>query len=347
MTKITGQIKVKVEIFPIFELFLKKKEERGNVMMIRFSILQNVFHFMKTLMNYAAKGICFKGRTPMSAISAAAILALTASGFGGRGQSVLTAFAEPPAAFLKGSKQEYSEETKTITKAATGYSKHTQSTGNALANAQPVMFTEASHFQSVEYELEKAQVGIQTELSASRRYGQMVVGYLLTQEVQQKEEIRETALSEIAEVKEQILAEKQKAAEEASSTKTAGISYSADDYEILLRIVQAEAGICDSKGKILVANVIINRVRSKEFPDTIRKVVYQPSQFSPVSNGTIDRCTVTSETVECVRRALSGEDYSQGALYFMNRKAARDGAARWFDGKLNYLFRHGGHEFFK
>ena len=59
---------------------------------------------------------------------------------------------------------------------------------------------------------------------------------------------------------------------------------------MLLRIVQAEAGICDDKGKILVANVIINRVKSSRFPGNVRDVVYQRSQFSPVSNGTINTC---------------------------------------------------------
>lgn len=124
-------------------------------------------------------------------------------------------------------------------------------------------------------------------------------------------------------------------------------NFSREDYEVLLKIVEAEAGICDSKGKILVANVVLNRVKSEEFPDTVKGVVYQPSQFSPVSNGTINTCQVTEQTVECVGRALKGEDYSRGALYFMNRGAARNGAVRWFDNRLDYLFSHGGHEFFK
>ena len=125
------------------------------------------------------------------------------------------------------------------------------------------------------------------------------------------------------------------------------LSMDREDDQVLLKIVEAEAGICDDKGKILVANVVLNRVRSEEFPDTVREVVYQPSQFSPVSNGTINSCQVTEETVESVGRALAGEDYSQGALYFMNRGASRNSAVRWFDGRLKFLFRYEGHEFFK
>lgn len=141
----------------------------------------------------------------------------------------------------------------------------------------------------------------------------------------------------------------QEESDEAASQKkeAAVVPCSQEDYQILLRIVQAEAGICDDTGKVLVANVILNRVRNKEFPNTIKDVVYQKSQFSPVANGSINTCKVTPQTVDCVNRALSGEDYSQGALYFMNRSGARSGAADWFDGRLTFLFQHERHEFFK
>lgn len=135
--------------------------------------------------------------------------------------------------------------------------------------------------------------------------------------------------------------------EEDPQVAEAFADYTESDYNVLLRIVQAEAGGCDMKGKILVANVILNRVESDEFPDTITDVVYEKRQFSPVSNGSINRCKVEEETVEAVDRALAGEDYSEGALFFMNRRASSGSNVRWFDTHLDYLFQHGGHEFFK
>lgn len=135
--------------------------------------------------------------------------------------------------------------------------------------------------------------------------------------------------------------------EEDPQAAEAFADYTESDYNVLLRIVQAEAGGCDMKGKILVANVILNRVGSDEFPDTITDVVYEKRQFSPVSNGSINRCKVEEETVEAVDRALAGEDYSEGALFFMNRRASSGSNVRWFDTHLDYLFQHGGHEFFK
>ena len=95
-----------------------------------------------------------------------------------------------------------------------------------------------------------------------------------------------------------------------------------------------------------MADVIINRVLSKEFPNSVKAVVYEPSQFQPVSNGAINSVKVTAETIECVDRALDGEDYSNGALYFMNRRGSGSAAA-WFDRRLTYLFAHDGHEFFR
>lgn len=126
---------------------------------------------------------------------------------------------------------------------------------------------------------------------------------------------------------------------------------SGEDYETLLKIVEAEAGTEDGTGKLLVADVVLNRVESERFPDTVRQVVYQESggmaQFSPAADGSIEKVAVSGETEEAVRRALGGEDVSGGALYFVSRKAADPENMRWFDENLTFLFSYGGHEFFR
>ena len=125
---------------------------------------------------------------------------------------------------------------------------------------------------------------------------------------------------------------------------------SADDYEALLRIVEAEAGGEDEKGKLLVANVVLNRVKNEKFPDTIEEVIMQKgkgtTQFSPVSNGRFYTVEISDETIEVVNRALCGEDISRGALYFAARKYADPDRMEWFDNCLTFLFEYGGHEFF-
>ncbi len=126
---------------------------------------------------------------------------------------------------------------------------------------------------------------------------------------------------------------------------------SEEDLHVLLRIVEAEAGGEDVNGKLLVANVVLNRVNSDKFPDTVTKVVFQQergvTQFSPVANGRYYTVEISEETVKAVERALMGEDISQGALFFAARKYADSDRMRWFDENLTFLFQHGGHEFFK
>lgn len=124
-----------------------------------------------------------------------------------------------------------------------------------------------------------------------------------------------------------------------------------EDMEALLRIVEAEAGCEDEEGKLLVANVVLNRVNHKSFPDTVTEVILQKengvTQFSPVANGRYYRVEVSEETISAVGRALTGEDISEGALYFAARKYADSDKMKWFDENLTFLFSHGGHEFFK
>lgn len=122
------------------------------------------------------------------------------------------------------------------------------------------------------------------------------------------------------------------------------------DMELLLRIVEAEAGCEDEDGRILVANVVLNRMESELFPDSVAEVVLQTnngvSQFSPVSSGSIWTVEISEETREAVEKALEGENISQGALFFAARKYADSKRMKWFDEKLDFLFEHGGHDFF-
>lgn len=124
-----------------------------------------------------------------------------------------------------------------------------------------------------------------------------------------------------------------------------------EDYENLLKIVEAEAGGEDNAGKMLVANVVINRVMDKRFPDTVTEVIFQKeagiTQFSPISDGRFAEVSVTEETKDVVDRALLGENIANGALYFAARDSADPEKMLWFDTHLKFLFSHGGHEFFQ
>lgn len=119
-----------------------------------------------------------------------------------------------------------------------------------------------------------------------------------------------------------------------------GNKVSMEEYDALCRIVTAEANTEDIKGQILVANVILNRVASPKFPNSIQEVILSPGQFEPVTRGYFDYCEPSDLSKEAVMRALNGEDYSQGALYFQVSEATE-----W--GDHQYLFRCGNHSFYK
>ena len=125
----------------------------------------------------------------------------------------------------------------------------------------------------------------------------------------------------------------------------------AEDYYSLLQVVEAEATGGDLKSKILIANVVLNRVADSRFPDSIYGVIWDKSggtaQFSPTQDGRIYTVAITEETYEAVDRALEGEDYSEGALFFMARSGAEAHNQEWFDGTLQRLFEYGGHEYYK
>lgn len=117
--------------------------------------------------------------------------------------------------------------------------------------------------------------------------------------------------------------------------------------QILERIVEAEAGDQTVKGRQMVANVIINRVHSSQFPNTVKEVVFAHRQFSPISNGRYYRVSVSSLTKQAVEKAIREKDNTRGALYFMYRAASDAGNVSWFDRDLTRLYKYGCHEFFK
>ena len=95
-----------------------------------------------------------------------------------------------------------------------------------------------------------------------------------------------------------------------------------------------------------MANVVINRVFSKDFKDTVTGVIFEGDgeQFQPVRDGRFYSVVLTDTSYEAVDRALIGEDYSQGALFFATEYASREGS--WFATHLKRLFEYNGHVFF-
>ena len=117
------------------------------------------------------------------------------------------------------------------------------------------------------------------------------------------------------------------------------------EMDILYRIAWAEARGEDDKGIIMVINVIMNRKNSPEFKDqnTIQEVVFASNQFAPIQNGAFNRAEPNQRVKDAVHRALAGEDYSRGALFF---NTVRLKETSWAGRNRQHLFNHGGHSFY-
>jgi len=125
-----------------------------------------------------------------------------------------------------------------------------------------------------------------------------------------------------------------------------------EDIETLCRIVEAECSNESYEGKIAVANVVLNRVMSNKFPNTVEEVVFQKSngtwQFSPLYDGRYWKVEVIDETVKAVEEAVySGSNNVSDSLFFMARIYVNSSSnVSWFD-SLEKVTEIGGHEFFK
>lgn len=72
------------------------------------------------------------------------------------------------------------------------------------------------------------------------------------------------------------------------------------EIELMATIVMAEAEAEPKEGQRLVIDVILNRVDSPNFPDTVSEVIFQPNQFSPINNGRFERCYAKPELIQLV-----------------------------------------------
>ncbi|MGM0603721.1 MAG: cell wall hydrolase [Bacillota bacterium] len=120
-------------------------------------------------------------------------------------------------------------------------------------------------------------------------------------------------------------------------------SISRDDVILLARVIHGEARGEDFRGKVAVGSVIINRVKSSLFPDTIREVILQKGQFSSLMDGQANYYP-GEEEVAAARAALIGYDPSFGSLYFYNPDVATN--VGWIS-RRNYVRRIGEHVFLR
>lgn len=108
-----------------------------------------------------------------------------------------------------------------------------------------------------------------------------------------------------------------------NTLKALGISTSSNssttqsDYQLLARIISAEARGEEYIGQVAVGAVVLNRVAHPSFPDTIAGVVYQPGAFTAITDGQINE-PIADSCYKAAQDALNGWDPSGGAIYYYN-----------------------------
>lgn len=125
-----------------------------------------------------------------------------------------------------------------------------------------------------------------------------------------------------------------------TSSTGSGSSSSTNNLNLLARLVHGEARGEPYKGKVAVAAVVLNRVRSSSFPNSIAGVIYQSGAFDAVSDGQIN-LTPDQDSINAARAAMNGWDPTNGCLYYYNPKTA---TSRWMLSRT-VLLRIGQHAF--
>lgn len=130
-----------------------------------------------------------------------------------------------------------------------------------------------------------------------------------------------------------------------TAVPSASSVYNETDLYWLSRIISAEARGEPLEGQIAVGNVVLNRVRSSEFPNTVKGVIFDKIygiQFSPVANGSIYN-TPTESAVLAAKICLEGYTFSTRALYFYNPAIA---TSSWIGRTRPYIMTIGNHAFY-
>ncbi|MDF2891936.1 MAG: cell wall hydrolase [Clostridia bacterium] len=133
----------------------------------------------------------------------------------------------------------------------------------------------------------------------------------------------------------------------AGTTSRSASTTAATDLYWLSRIIHAEAEAEPYEGKVAVGNVVLNRVNSSLFPNTVKGVIFEYyqgiPQFSPVADGTVYN-TPSATSIQAAKAALAGQRPVGTATYFFNPDKS---AGSWIVNNKTYVKRIGDHVFYK
>ncbi len=161
-----------------------------------------------------------------------------------------------------------------------------------------------------------------------------VTGYVMREYVAMTVNFRK-AISKEEEAELLQLQAEERAKEETAIKQQEAVDYSRDELKLLACLVHAEAGNQSYEGKLAVANIVLNRIKSSKYPDSMKAVIYQSGQFSVARSGSLEKQLNNYEnygswsqklSIKAARAALSGSNNIGSRLYFHSyRSAVRKG----------------------
>jgi len=113
------------------------------------------------------------------------------------------------------------------------------------------------------------------------------------------------------------------------------LSMSNQEYRLLCKLVDAEAGVCDYSTRRAIASVVINRLHSSSYPNTITEVIYQKNQFSVIDDDSLDDILYAKDSTEDAVDEALDKDYIDGATAFYVHALSGVTGQNWFRSKID------------
>lgn len=186
----------------------------------------------------------------------------------------------------------------------------------SVADKEASLMEKEAELDLLQSQLEQKETTLRDEVSATETE--------LAAYTQKLENAKEAAKKAEEEAKKEIvpvapeIPESPTESEEAPS-QTGSISASADDLDLFAALIECEAGTSHYEGMLAVASVVVNRMNNRYYPDTLRGVIFQAGQFTPVASGKVDKVLARGANQKCLqvaKEALAGKNNVGDCLSF-------------------------------
>lgn len=171
----------------------------------------------------------------------------------------------------------------------------------------------------------------------------LIIGCVMVADVERKEETKQTAIEteQIKYLTDADLSRLYTCKQDIRKRDSAIVSVTYEEAQLLMKIGISEAGD-DTLGQLFVMLVVVNRLNDPAFPNTIKEIIYQSKQFSPIANGRFDKAEPTVSSHEALYLLEAG-NIKIDALYFESVNVKNS----WQSKNRELLFTYGGHRFYK